>query len=370
MAGIYIHVPFCVSKCYYCDFYSVKSGSNEISSYISALSNQIKSMVSGNIDSIFFGGGTPSVLSPAQIGRVIELISDVGRISEDAEITLECNPEDANLNYLTELKYIGINRISLGIQSLSDRVLKTIGRRHDSLTSETAVANAIKAGFDNISADLILCLPGESSSDVNKNIEKLVKMDLPHFSTYMLSIPEGSIFFNDIPRGLSDDDKQAEIYLETSKKLRSLSYEHYEISNFSKPGFHCRHNLKYWKCQDYIGLGPAAHSSISGLRYSFPKSIKLFEETYKHSMPFEIALSTLTPEGRVDSTDYIIMGLRLSEGISLSSLYQLFGHTLSAEKLYLLKEYKDMGLVNYDGDYLSLTLEGFLLSNRIISSII
>ncbi|NMA07469.1 MAG: radical SAM family heme chaperone HemW [Ruminococcaceae bacterium] len=370
MTGIYIHVPFCVSKCYYCDFYSVKSCSNEINSYISALSNQIRSMVSGDIDSIFFGGGTPSVLSSAQIAQIVELISDVGRLSSDAEITLECNPEDANLNYLTELKSIGVNRISLGIQSLSDCVLKVIGRGHDSLTSETAVANARKAGFDNINADLILCLPGENSSVVSKSIDKLSKMDLPHFSTYILSIPEGSLFFNDIPRGLSDDDKQAEIYLEVSAKLRSLSYEHYEISNFSKPGFYCRHNLKYWKCQDYIGLGPAAHSSISGLRYSFPKSVKLFEETYKHSMPFEIALSTLTPEGKVEPIDYIIMGMRLSEGISLSNLYQLFGISLSAEKLYMLEEYKNMGLVNFDGDHLSLTLEGFLLSNRIISSII
>ncbi len=349
--GLYIHFPFCEKKCYYCDFYSL-ADTRLKEEYISALVREIEKNEKNEIDTVFFGGGTPSLFSPSELERVITAINKAFILDKNAEITIEANPTSQNLSAFRSL---GINRLSLGVQSFSDDELQALGRGHTAREAEETVLSAKKAGFDNISIDLMLGTPTETKESFIKSVEKALSLPLSHISLYALSIEENTVFGKKLKNGedLSLPENDREMYLEASRLLKENGFEHYEISNFSKEGKRSRHNMKYWRGEEYIGLGASAHSYFKGERYAYPRSIKAFiegaekEDVYKN-----------TKKDRKE--EFIFLSLRLSDGLDLEGL------TLREGFYPFVEELEKHGLAHLKNNRLSLTDEGFFVSNEII----
>ncbi|HHU21930.1 MAG TPA: radical SAM family heme chaperone HemW, partial [Clostridiales bacterium] len=272
--GIYIHIPFCASKCSYCDFYSLSGCNNLMPKYQNALLAHITESESSfspyYIDSIYFGGGTPSYYGARRICEIFNTLKRTGKVLKSAEVTVEVNPDSISAHDLKLLRKEGVNRLSIGVQSANDDILKLIGRRHNFKQAEKAVSSARKAGFDNISIDLIYGLPSQTKNDWADTLGKALALRPEHISCYGLKLEdvpmrrqyEGSPF-------LPSDDEQADMYLYTVETLERYGYVQYEISNFCLPGHESRHNLKYWNLEDYMGFGPGAHSCIGNTRYSY-----------------------------------------------------------------------------------------------------
>ncbi len=345
--GLYIHVPFCVRKCRYCDFYSVTDLSLT-EAYTKAAARNIAD-ITEEFDTVYFGGGTPSLLSAGQIYRILS----AAKISPDAEISMECNPNSVTENYLNEIFRIGVNRLSFGVQSFCDNELKMLGRLHTSAEAISAINSAHAAGFENISADLMLAVSGQTKESLLQNLDVLRTLPLTHVSAYMLKVEEGTPLARDekLLAEIPDDDITAEMYLLAVEKLESMGFEQYEISNFAKKAFECRHNLKYWRCGEYYGVGPAAHSFVSGERYCCPKSIEdfIFSES-QGKIPLE--------KGGSES-EKAMLSLRLTkEGISEKSMSE----TVCKNAEVLVQK----GLMKKEKDSFMLTPEGCLVSNQII----
>lgn len=347
--GLYIHIPFCIRKCPYCDFYSVTK-TDLADDYTAAVVRNIKAR-SISADTVYFGGGTPSLLTAKQIAAMLSAVSD---IAPNAEITMECNPNSVDEKYLSEIFAAGVNRISFGVQSLSDKELSALGRLHDSETAVKAVNAAYKAGFRNISADLMLATAYQTPETLSETIEKLVTLPLNHVSAYILKIEEGT------PYGKSDtirtlipnEDETADMYLEAVQKLEENGFAQYEISNFAHKDFESRHNLKYWRCEEYFGIGPSAHSYIDRVRKACPPSVEDF-------IGSELQHESVTENNGGDNDEKIMLRLRLTqEGIPLSVLAQ--------EKLSTVEQLKKHGLLKQSGERIMLTPNGCLVSNEII----
>lgn len=364
MNGIYLHIPFCIKKCPYCDFYS-QSANSLIPDYVSALKNQIYGFSKMDTDSIYIGGGTPSLLSAKQLKEIICFIRKRLFIFEDCEITLEVNPNNKNTINLHECRDAGINRLSVGVQSLSDSILKTLGRLHNADDALTMIKKAKKAGFDNINADLMLAVPGQDEAEIEQSIEVLADSGVKHISVYLLKISEGTPFFTNPPEFLPDDDLAADLYWSTVEHLKQNGYKQYEISNFSADGYESRHNMKYWNCEDYIGIGAAAHSSICGKRYSFPPDIYAYLNYF--SNPSDNLLKGLRPEGDVDWKDYLMLQLRTKKGLSQDILYKKYSFCFNNSMIELSETYKEKELLVSECGNLSLTTKGMLVSNTIIA---
>ena len=346
--GLYIHVPFCRRKCLYCDFYSVTDFSLS-DSYVNAVIRNIKAR-GERYDTVYFGGGTPSLLS----GRQVYAILSAADIESGAEISAECNPDSADINKLSELHSAGINRISLGIQSLDDKELKMLGRLHDSAQAVLAVKNARASGFDNISADLMLGLPFQNIETVKSNISRLAEHEINHISAYMLKVEENTPLAEktELVSNIADDELSADIYLSAVELLEEKGFYQYEISNFSHRGYECRHNLKYWKCEDYFGTGPSAHSCIDGKRFAVPKDIC----GYIHS---ERQQEIITDENACGDEERLMLSLRLAEGCPIP---ENGGESV----IKAAKELQRHGLLNIADNRIMLTPKGFLVSNSII----
>ncbi len=348
--GLYIHFPFCEKKCYYCDFYSL-ADTRLKEEYISALVREIEKNEKNEIDTVFFGGGTPSLFSPSELERVITAINKAFILDKNAEITIEANPTSQNLSAFRSL---GINRLSLGVQSFSDDELQALGRGHTSSDAVKTVLDASKY-FDNISIDLMLGIPKQTGESFMKNIVTALSLPLSHVSLYALSIEENTVFGRKAKKGedlcLPENDR--EMYLEASRLLKENGFEHYEISNFAREGFRSRHNMKYWHAEEYIGIGASAHSYFKGERYAYPRSVKAFiegaekEDVYKN-----------TPADRKE--ELIFLSLRLSDGLDLEGL------TLRDGFYPFVEELEKHGLAHLKNNRLSLTDEGFFVSNEII----
>ncbi|MGN0696027.1 MAG: radical SAM family heme chaperone HemW [Oscillospiraceae bacterium] len=354
MTGIYIHVPFCLRKCSYCDFYSVKFSEESAEAYTSAVIRNLR-RYAPSADSVYFGGGTPTLLSPAQIGRVLNEI----RLSDDAEVSMECNPKTADREKFAEYKSAGINRISVGVQSLIDRELSEVGRLHDSAEAVRCIGDIYSAGIDDISADIMLGLPYQTAETLTGTINGLLKLPVSHISAYMLTVEEGTPLSADdaLLENIPDGDGLADLYLLTCDILEGAGFARYEISNFAKHGMECRHNLKYWKCEDYIGIGPAAHSCYKGKRYAVPRDIGAFIEN-------DIQQEIVTDDEPLTEEERIMLALRLSVGIDpqeYSCTEQLIGRAEPLVKAGFLK--KTNGRI-------SLTDKGALVSNDIIVRLI
>lgn len=361
MFGLYIHIPYCRSKCRYCDFYSTPCPDGVPEAYIDALCREMdRFSPCGSTplrpDTLYFGGGTPSLLTPAQAARLIRAAGP----TPGAEITLEANPETVTPERLAAFRRAGVNRLSLGIQTARDDSLARLGRRHTAAQSRRALGMAVQAGFTDISGDLMLALPAYTMAELDETIALLAESGCTHISGYLLKIEPNTVFGKRPPEALPDDDAAADFYLAAVEKLAALGYAQYEISNFARPGFESRHNRIYWDCGDYLGLGPAAHSCMGGKRFATPAG----------TAAFLAAPAVYEPQGECTAEDYIMLQLRLSRGLSLSALRARYGVSFSSEKLRFLQTLAEHGLAVFDGSVLRLTPRGMLVQNSILCELV
>ena len=269
--GLYFHVPFCGKKCRYCAFYSQRYTPAPAEDYVKAVIRNIHhySQKQQKVDTVYFGGGTPSLLTVSQLERIITTVTDCFALEKDAEITLEANPNTVNPLKLSALKDIGVNRLSLGVQSLVGSELEFLGRYHTPDRAVKAVIDAYNAGFVNVSCDLMLGIPKQNAENLEYSINRLAELPVQHISAYILKIEEGTDFdCEEIRKTLPDEDVSADMYLKMCSLLESKGFAQYEVSNFAKKGFESRHNTRYWKCMDYLGIGPSAHSCYNGKRFA------------------------------------------------------------------------------------------------------
>lgn len=358
--GIYIHIPFCRKRCAYCDFYTAMCHSDVIKSYVSRLEEEIYrwgGALSRPADTVYFGGGTPSALGADALSKLLTAVKSAFNVSDNAEITLEINPEDASEGFFEKVREAGFNRLSIGIQSLSNQALKVLGRRHSAQDSINAFKLARKSGFDNITVDLMLGLPDGKEQDGINTVNGILSLAPNHISCYMLILEEKTaLYAKRESLSFPGDDDVSKEYLNICSILKENGYNHYEISNFSLAGSESRHNLKYWKSEEYLGLGPSAYSFVNGKRFHFANDLKGF-----------IASPEIIEDGQGgDMTEYIMLALRLEEGIKEESLIKLYGKKYS-QKFYERAElFCKNGLARFKNGNFCLTDGGMLVSNSII----
>lgn len=370
--GIYIHIPFCAGKCAYCDFYS-KAGCDELMpAYQQALLRHIKEsapqLEGYTIDTVYFGGGTPSYYGFDKIVEIFAALKKYGRVLVESEVTVEVNPDSVTLQGLQTLRKAGVNRLSIGVQSANDGTLKSIGRLHNFAQAEQAVKHARAAGFDNVSIDLIYGLPSQSREDWADTLARGIGLKPDHISCYGLKIEEGTplYIYKDSPF-IPDDDMQADMYLYAADTLSRAGLYQYEISNFAVKGKQSRHNLKYWQGKDYLGFGAAAHSYIGGQRFNYIASIEEYSNNIMSGDRVVDQSEYITKYEQ--SMEYLMLGLRTTYGISEEEYKAIYKCSFdNARKL--LDSYIVRGwAINQDGRW-HLTPKGFLISNTLIGSVL
>ena len=372
MLGIYIHIPFCASKCSYCDFYSLAGQESKMDRYQSALLKHIEEsaaqMEPYYIDTIYFGGGTPSFYGAKRLCEIFNTLKRTAKVLKSAEVTVEMNPDSVSQNDLRLLKNEGVNRISLGVQSANDDILRLIGRRHSFKQAEQAVRLARGEGFDNISLDLIYGLPSQTKNDWADTLSKCIALRPQHFSCYGLKIEDGTPICK--YRGsafLPDDDEQADMYLYMTDILEHYGYPQYEISNFSLPSKESKHNLKYWLLDDYMGFGPGAHSFVDGIRYSFVRDLdKYIDGVFGTEYIID---EYEKPDALGIAAEYIMLGMRTVRGISKNEYSAVYKSGFDKIE-YLLGEYEKKGWTKHRNDRWCFTSSGFLLSNILIGTLL
>lgn len=373
--GIYIHIPFCSNKCYYCDFVSYPHQGDKIDEYIIYLLREIreyKETLEGyTIKTIFIGGGTPSYLDGQHIGRILEYIYKNFNVEALEEITIEANPGTLNMEKLKLYKEYGINRISIGVQSLNDNLLKEIGRNHTSMDFYRNFDLIRNLNFKNVNVDLIFGLPNQTMEDCKETLEKIAKLDVEHISYYSLILEEKTLMDKWYKEGkirLPEEETEREMYHFGINFLKSQGYKHYEISNFAKEGLECKHNLFYWQLKPYIGFGLAAHSNFKNKRYWNYRS---FKDYYNSLDGNKFPIDGEEIIGReMEIAEYLIMGLRLIKGISKKEFLNRF--KIKVEDLYgdILNKYKEQGLLYVDDEWIRFTLKGLDLSNIVYVDIL
>ena len=360
--GLYVHIPFCASKCGYCDFYSI-TGRAGRHAYADILVQEISSYQGQGYtaDTLFFGGGTPSLMEAEELVRLLSACREAFSLDMEGESTLEANPDSVSLEYLKTLRKAGFNRVSFGAQSILDGELKALGRRHDASRIRQAMEWAKEAGFAHRSLDVMVGIPYQTSESLSRTLEGFAAMGPDHISAYLLKIEEGTPFARQNAQRLCpDEDQTADLYLQTVEQLASLGYAQYEISNFAKPGSQSRHNLKYWHCQEYLGFGPSAHSYLKGRRFFHPRGLSEYLEAggknYRQDGPGG------SPEEK------LMLGLRLAEGVRLSGLG--FSPEDAGRMLQTAQTFQKAGLLEIQGDLLRLKPAGFLVSNSILAELL
>ncbi len=363
--GLYIHIPFCKAKCAYCDFYSLAHSEEKMDAYTAALLRHLEEVAPRaagmQVDTVYFGGGTPSYLGTARLIRILQTVQRRYDVTRDAEITLEANPDSAgDWRALRKLRRAGFNRLSLGVQSTDDELLRRIGRVHTYEQVQQAVTAARKAKLTNLSLDLIYGLPGQTMEDWQRTLADAVALGPEHLSCYGLKLEEGTPLWQQRQAlTLPDDDAQAEMYLYTVAALSEAGYGQYEISNFARAGRESRHNLKYWRMQEYAGFGPGAHSDFGGVRYGYVRDLDAY-----------IAGRLVLAEAETDGTlardfEYVMLSLRTAEGIDRRTFENRYRQRFEAmERLFV--QYEQAGLAQRTEGGWRLTPRGFLVSNSII----
>lgn len=358
--GIYIHVPFCAGKCPYCDFYSQLPSPQAAEAYVLAVERRLREFAEKypgrTADTVYFGGGTPSLLGGELLCRILMTVKANFTVTADAEVTLEANPGSVDEKFFETIKEGGFNRLSMGLQSANEAELKFLGRKHSAADAAEAVKMARNAGFENISLDLMMGLPGQTEELLAKSIDFCASLNVEHISSYILKIEENTPFGR-MNIELPDEDAVSDLYLFAVDRLREKGYPQYEISNFAKEGLFSRHNTRYWKCSEYIGVGPSAHSFMEGERFYFGRSTADF-----------IAGCEPIPDGEGGSfEEFVMLGLRLTEGITRRNC-EAFGGSFEG----LLKRAQKIprSLIKTTEDNIALTKEGFLLSNTIIGMLV
>ena len=366
--GIYIHIPFCASKCGYCDFYSLAGCDRLMPKYHNALLQHIRESASRlqeyYTDSVYFGGGTPSYYGARRICDIFNALKRSGLIYKTAEVTVEVNPDSVRYHDLVTLRSEGVNRLSIGAQCANDDILKLINRRHNWKQVEQTVQNARRAGFDNLSLDLIYGLPSQTKEDWAATLQSALALHPEHISCYGLTLNEGTPIYDyrDSPL-LPGDDDQADMYLYTCETMERFGYHQYEISNFAKPGRESKHNLKYWLLRDYMGFGPGAASCVGGVRYSYVKNLTKYISGVQNG---DTIVDEYEKIGLMDrAAEYLMLGLRTVRGVSAKE-YHNHCRCDFAPLEELMTEFERKGwAVNETGRW-HFTPSGFLLSNLLI----
>lgn len=371
MAGIYIHIPFCKQFCSYCDFHSSRSLSPK-KELLEALAEEIKLrqpfLGDQPIHTLYIGGGTPSLCTPRELGTLIEQVASLWSDTPLEEVTVEANPDDLSPAYLRALRAEGVNRLSIGIQSLCDEDLRRMNRRHDAATARRAVQDAQDAGFENISIDLIYGLPWSSTNAWQQTVEEALTLNAPHISAYHLTIEEGTLFGRHQREGklvpVPDEESERQFAL-LHDRLTAAGYDHYEVSNFARPGFHSQHNSSYWNGAHYLGIGPAAHSYNGDRREWNISNNAQYLKKMAHSG--QVQGEQLSDTTRYN--EYLMTGLRCSRGIIKSEIERSFGTARLALLLQQTPLFVDEGLLIDYGGRIAIPPERFLLSDRVISAL-
>ncbi|MGD8306284.1 MAG: radical SAM family heme chaperone HemW [Ignavibacteria bacterium] len=372
--AIYVHIPFCDHKCIYCDFYSIITSDN-ILSFLNSLKKEIicfaKKYSEGRvITSIYFGGGTPSLMSPEYLEEIIAEFRKSFYISGSAEVTMETNPGTVDQLKLREFKDIGINRISIGVQSFDDNDLKFMTRIHDRETAIRTIEYVKNIGYENISLDLIFNLPGQSMEKWLDNLKTAVDQPVTHISAYSLILERGTILNKMVLDGkikMRDDDHDAGLYETTIDFLTGNGFYQYEVSNFTKPGFECKHNNSYWNYKDYLGFGTSSHSFVNGKRWwNYSSLRKYINEIKKNS--YAIANSEILSE-KEKHNEYVMLALR-SSGIILDDYKKIFGKKWLDENYTYFEKLKNQNLVKLNGDVMKLTAKGYAVCDEILKNIL
>ena len=357
--GLYLHIPYCFSKCRYCDFYSAPGKRGVPAAYTDALLRELARFAPDaplRPDTLYFGGGTHSLLDTADAARLIKAAAPL----PGAEITLEANPETVDEAKLLAFREAGVNRISFGVQSARDLQLKTLGRPHTAKQARAAFRAARDAGFTNISGDIMLALPHYTQAEFDETLELIEAGGATHISAYLLKIEPDSAFGQHPPEGLPTADEAADFYLYAVEQLEHHGYQQYEISNFARPCYEGRHNLIYWDCGDYLGLGPAAHSCIGGKRFYYPADTDAFLN--------DRAAPVL--DGGCGAEDYLILQLRLRKGLDLAAYKARYGVTFSTQQLAFVQNCVKSGYARFDGKTLALTPSGLIVQNSILAELL
>ena len=367
--GIYIHIPFCASKCSYCDFYSLAGCDHMMPEYQAALLEHIResahSIRSYEVDSIYFGGGTPSFYGADRLVEILDVLKLNGNVRLDGEISVECNPDSISPTAFKLLRQEGVNRVSIGVQATDNNLLKLIGRRHSFQQAQQAFRAARRAGFDNVSLDLMYGLPSQTKRDWADTLAKIVEMHPEHISCYGLKLEPGTRMYREYKDSpiLPDDDEQADMYSYAAEMLERYGYKQYEISNFAAPGFESRHNLKYWNMDDYISFGPGAHSCVGNVRYSYVKDLREYISGVHRKVSIVDEYEEISPLER--AVEYVMLGMRTSRGISR---YDYVTRTQCDWRPIgkVLEAFKQKGWVAQTEDRWHFTVPGFLISNTLI----
>ena len=379
--GLYIHIPFCKKKCEYCDFKSYANKEILIDDYIKWINYEIKEIGEGNkldyegklddlvkLKTIYIGGGTPSIIDSKYIVQILETVKNSFFIDSDAEITIEVNPGTIDEKKLEDYKKSGINRLSIGLQSTNDRILKEIGRIHTYNEFLDTYNMARKLGFNNINVDLMLGLPNQSVEDLNDSLDKVIELTPEHVSVYSLIIEEGTPFFEKLNENkitLPEDNIEREMYWLTKRKLEKAGYKHYEISNFAKSGFESKHNLSCWNQEEYIGVGVAAHSYTNNVRYSNIDSIEEYIDNFKEKREYDNLVFHEKQNRESKMQEFMMLGLRKIDGIRIQDFKSKFGENPIFIFRKELEKLVNEELIEIDGDVIKLTNKGLDLANLV-----
>ncbi len=354
MRGMYIHVPFCLIKCGYCDFYSMNFSNSNADIYTKAVCERLD-LIDDEVDTVYFGGGTPSCIGER---RICEILSHI-HATPCAEITVECNPKTATARFMNTVAKSGVNRISIGLQSANDDELLKLTRTHRAVDVKNAVYNAKSAGIDNISLDIMIGIEGQTRACLAHTIDFCNELSVPHISAYMLKIEPDTPFSSRNRDDFPDDDKTADLFEFAVETLKKFGYEHYEISNFAKSGTYSKHNLKYWNCDEYYALGPAAYSFLDGKRYYYPRDFDYFVSGGE----------MLFDSGFDGFSEYAMLRLRLKWGLEFCDIKSR-GLKIPDGFIDKCKRFEKMGLMNVDENGVRMTEKGMLVQNAVLCEIL
>ena len=364
---LYVHIPFCVKKCDYCDFLSGPAGKERQAEYFRALEKEVAAVSDfpdREITTVFIGGGTPSVPEPAFIAGLMDQIRNKFFMAPDAEITIEANPGTADYGKLQASRDYGINRLSIGLQSPDDRELKILGRIHNYEQFLETYKKARKAGFDNINVDLMSAIPDQTYKGWEKNLRTVAELEPEHISAYSLIIEEGTPFAAR-QLNLPDEDTEYNMYEATARILKEYGYKQYEISNYAKRGMACRHNVGYWTRQDYLGFGLGASSLLNHVRFSNTDNMEEYLRNSAFPEKIRRNVENLTREDEM--AEFMFLGLRMTEGVSLRGFEEYFGENM--ENIYgeVLKKHRNLGLLEQKNGRIFLTRRGIHVSNGVMA---
>ncbi|RKP55616.1 oxygen-independent coproporphyrinogen III oxidase [Cohnella endophytica] len=375
--ALYIHIPFCTNKCFYCDFNSYVAAGQPIDAYLDALENEMKLTVEALpptvIDTVFVGGGTPTVLNPIQMARFLASVKRHFPLADDVEFTMEANPGTTDMEKLAAMREGGVNRISFGAQTFDDGLLERIGRIHAAQDVIQSIANAKAAGFTNLSIDLMFGLPNQSLQQLKDSVTKALELDLPHYSLYGLKVEENTLFHRLYQRDelpLPEEEDELAMYEHLMERLGEAGYRHYEISNFARPGYESKHNTTYWHNEPYYGLGAGAHGYALGVRHMNIKGVQPYIDAANKALP-RLEINEVSLEEAMG--DFMMVGLRLEEGVAEHSFARQFaGASLEETFGPALRKLVAQGLLEKVGspEGYRLTAQGILLGNEVFGAFI